>query len=107
MSIVEATFPVTGAVFGFGNSAALNDTLPRHPKNAAAQGRSWSFNDLPFLENKKVVVETSRSGTLVRSVPRVTSFEEQVFNTLISLKVAVSQYAMHLSNEERQRIFAE
>jgi hypothetical protein len=105
---VEATLPVTGAVFGVGDPIALNDTLPRRHENAlAALGRSPSLRDLPFLENKKVIVDSKRPEKLVRSVVQATSFEQQIFNTLVSLKVAVSQYAMHLSNEERHRIFAE
>ena len=39
--------------------------------------------------------------------PEGTSFSEQIFNSLVGLKVAVSQYAMHLSHAERHRIFAE
>lgn len=39
--------------------------------------------------------------------PQEKSFEEQIFASLVSLKVAVSQFAMHLTAEERSRIFAE
>lgn len=35
------------------------------------------------------------------------TFEEKIFDSLVSLKVAVSAYAMHLSADERSRLFAE
>ncbi len=53
-----------------------------------------------------VEVSSQKAGTLLRSVPQQTSYEEKIFNSLVSLKVAVSQYAMHLPNEERDRLFA-
>jgi hypothetical protein len=40
-------------------------------------------------------------------MPAGRTFEEKIFDSLVSLKVAVSAYAMHLSADERSRLFAE
>ncbi len=39
--------------------------------------------------------------------PVAKSFDEEVFDSLVSLKVAVATYAMHLDQAERQRLFDE
>jgi hypothetical protein len=43
----------------------------------------------------------------VLAVPVQRSFEEKLFDSLVSLKVAVATYAMHLSADERSQLFAE
>jgi hypothetical protein len=43
----------------------------------------------------------------ILQVPTDGSFEEKIFDALVSLKLAASTYAMHLSADERSRIFAE
>jgi hypothetical protein len=70
--------------------------------------RSASIKDAPLAEGKKFVVDSKEHRTIVRAVPEINaSFEEQVFNSLVLLKVSISQYAMHLSTEERHRLFKE
>lgn len=68
---------------------------------------STSVKDAALPESKKVMLAIRDAQRFVRAVPEITSFEEQIFNSLVSLKVSVSQYAMHLTTEERHRIFAE
>jgi hypothetical protein len=53
-----------------------------------------------------VQVSARNPHSVTRSVPQQISFDERVFDSLVSLKVAASQYAMHLSSEERARLFA-
>jgi hypothetical protein len=53
----------------------------------------------------RIEVSPQRSGTVVRTLQQRTNYDERLFDSLVSLKVAASQYAMHLSAEERHRIF--
>jgi hypothetical protein len=72
----------------------------------AALESSASIKDATSPVGKSVLFD-KQPQTFLRTVPESASFEEQIFNSLVSLKVAVSQYAMHLTTEERHRIFAE
>ena len=94
MSLLEASIAETGTVF-------------RDRGTLSAVERSSSIKDSPQPEAKTVFVEANQPQTLVRTIPENADFAEQIFNSLVSLKVAVSQYAMHLSTLERHRIFAE
>lgn len=72
-------------------SKSLSDHLPTIAGLARLQNTAWS-----------------RSATTQKMVqPRVTSFDERIFDSLVSLKVAISQYAMHLDASERRRLFEE
>jgi hypothetical protein len=73
----------------------------------AAVERSSALKDNPLPETKKFMVVGRQLQTLARAIPESANFAEQVFNSLVALKVSVSQYAMHLSTEERHRIFEE
>lgn len=108
MSLIEAAFDYGGdAVFRGASDRVSQDMIARHFQNALPlQDRSTAIKDRPLLD-WKVVVEGRKAQTLVRSIPEHTDFEGRIFNALVSLKVAVSQYAMHLSHEERHRIFGE
>jgi|SRR5579862_2025500 len=55
--------------------------------------------------NSTVEVGAKNTGLVVSEVSQQASFEEKVFDSLVSLKVAVSLYAMHLPAAERTRIF--
>jgi hypothetical protein len=68
---------------------------------------SSAIKDTPRPQAGKLLIDPKKSNTVWRSIPEATSFEEQIFNALVSLKVAVSEYAMHLSDTERRRIFTE
>src|SRR5487761_1059138 len=67
------------------------------------QGSSVAIADQPTQLNVEASAKTA--GTVLRSVPQQASFEEKIFNSLVALKISVSQYAMHLSNDERRRLF--
>jgi hypothetical protein len=54
----------------------------------------------------QIVVSKQKTREILQSVPRQAGFDEKIFDVLVSLKVATSQYAMHLSNSERARLFA-
>jgi hypothetical protein len=56
--------------------------------------------------NLGVEASSQKAGVLLRSVPQQASFEEKIFNSVVALKVAFAQYAMHLPREERTRLFA-
>jgi len=70
---------------------SLSDHIPTIADLARAQSRPWSGS--------------ATTQTMIQ--PRVTSFDERIFDSLVSLKVAISQYAMHLGAAERQRLFEE
>lgn len=55
--------------------------------------------------NQKIVLTTNKTHVVVQSTLQQISIEEKIFNSLVSLKVAVSKYAMHLSATERHRLF--
>jgi hypothetical protein len=78
-SISEKDFAETVAA-GFGSESATD----LH-KTITIQGRA----------NKSVTHREMQSST----------FEKRVFDSLVSLKVLVSQYAMHLDSSERHKIF--
>jgi hypothetical protein len=113
MSLVEATtFPVTGAVFGddslqtiFGDGlSSLQTALDTPHKPAAAFERSFSVLDRTPAR-QRVTIQPKKPETFSTSQIQTSSFEEKVFSSLVSLKVSVSKYAMHLSHHERHRVF--
>jgi hypothetical protein len=57
-------------------------------------------------EERPIEASPQKGRSILRAVPKFASFEEKIFDSLVSLKVAVSQYAMHLPKEERFRLFA-
>ena len=88
-------------------TANINQTSAVYRSRAATPEHSWSFRDSPRAETGMVVVEAWATNTVTRVIPETEDFTARVFKSLVALKVAVSQYAMHLSNSERHRIFAE
>jgi hypothetical protein len=86
----------------FQTSSVARGSLPSINLNGSS-----AIRDASRSQPKQVVVQGKAIKTVSRSVPEAAGFEERVFNSLVSLKVAVSQYAMHLSTEERQRLFGE
>jgi len=48
---------------------------------------------------------TQGSKAIERKVFEADSLKNRIFNSAVELKVAVSQYAMHLSNEVRHKLF--
>lgn len=59
---------------------------------------------LPKTSDEQVLVSPARSETTTRSSPRSPSLPERLFDALVNLKVSVSQYAMHVSQEQRDKI---
>lgn len=57
------------------------------------------------VPNPTVAVSAKTTGMVMQVVPQPVSFEEKVFDSLVSLKVAMSLYAMHIPPVERKRIF--
>jgi uncharacterized UPF0160 family protein len=92
MSLVETGIARTGALY--------------RGREAFAE-HSVSIKDTLRPQKKKIVFEAGPTNTVTRAIPEATDFAERVFNSLVALKVAVSQYAMHMSDAERHRIFAE
>lgn len=102
MSLPAAYFGPAPAVFRGGNVANfayLNPLLGLGRMQASAT---------PIRMRTESIIEASTKKPVetFQSVPQQTSFEERIFDSLVSLKVAVSQYAMHLPPEERGRIFS-
>ena len=52
-----------------------------------------------------LVVGAPSSNSVVRNTPVQPDLRQRVFNSGVEMKVAVSQYAMHLSPETRQKLF--
>jgi hypothetical protein len=91
-------FPSTASA---GGNRGANDFL-------VSQWKSIS-DHLPTLDQLAKLRATAPPGVGIKKMvqPRASSFEERIFDTLVALKVAVSQYAMHLGGDERARLFEE
>jgi hypothetical protein len=104
MTLPLAQFSPSPAVFRRG-TGAISDVIARAAKQSAlAQIRS-SAAVISQPPDVQIEVSHKGSGTLFKSIPQQAGYEERLFDSLVSLKVAVSQYAMHLAAEERHRIF--
>lgn len=95
---------ITAQPFSTSPAARYTDGLADSPWPA-----SWRTQSSPAatLEQAKAQFEfrAVRPGYFVRPIISRTSFEERLFDHLVLLKMAASQYAMHLSATERRRIF--
>jgi hypothetical protein len=102
---LQAIFPATPFAYSSGGEGPIkHDFMARQREAIEALTQKSYLKDQP-LANQRILVGPKRSERVVRSVTQSTGFEENIFNSLVSLKVAVSQYAMHLSSNERHRIF--
>jgi hypothetical protein len=109
------TFLSTGPIF----------QIPAHPDFSVLLRQPLSWLDLraQYEQKQKEVREVARSASaaaseshsrfvlpnagakqVMRSVQR-DGIEDRVFYSLVALKVAVSRYAMHLSQDDRHRLF--
>jgi hypothetical protein len=102
---LQAIFSATPFAYSSGGDGPIkHDFMARQREAIEGLTQKSYLKDQP-LANQKILVSAKRSERVVRSMTRSTGFEENIFNSLVSLKVAVSQYAMHLSSNERHRIF--
>ena len=51
------------------------------------------------------MVSSTETQTVVREALAASGFEERIFNVLVRLKVTFAEFAIHLSHDERERIF--
>jgi hypothetical protein len=65
------------------------------------------LSDFGLQPARNLVLVANASGTLLQRGAQATASREHLFNSLVALKVAISQYAMHLSSQERHRLFEE
>jgi hypothetical protein len=78
----------------------------RPAQDNRAQLQSTAGSDLGRdLSPLRFIGAATQHRVLPVLAPR--TFEEKIFDSLVSLKVAVAAYAMHLSADERDRLFAE
>jgi hypothetical protein len=56
---------------------------------------------------QRIIAYGQRSSNIVARTADEVSLERKLFDALVSLKVAVAHYAMHISTEHRHRIFSE
>lgn len=71
--------------------------------DSRASLRDW-WTSIPKQQDS-LVLSGSGSSTLVTSRSPRNSLHEELFSELVKLKIAVAQYAMHLSRDTRHRIF--
>ena len=102
MSMIEGNALAAPAVF----SSLQQLTWTAAPMQPGPSTKGWPLVRTSPDRNK-FVLRPKQTEVLYQSIPQGTSFEESIYNSLVSLKVAVSRYAMHLSNDERQRVFQE
>jgi hypothetical protein len=57
--------------------------------------------------SKPALMLSNDSQTVISQQPAFATFQERVFDTLVSLKVSISSFAMHLNRDERRRLFDE
>jgi hypothetical protein len=75
--------------------------VPDAARGAAPLGSQWHaflFND----QSRKVA--TAETTTVARGVP---SIEAQIFSNRVAIRVATSQVAMHLTDQQRRILFSE
>jgi hypothetical protein len=65
------------------------------------------FPSFQHAFSTNLVLQANGSRTLVQREIQAKAFSERLFDSLVSLKVAFSQYAMHLDSNERHRLFEE
>lgn len=83
------------------SSAAWGSSSKALSSSSMAAGSQSMLDPVRYAQ---IQVSANNAGSIIRAVSRP-SFEERLFDSLVSLKVAVSQYAMHLPSDERRRIF--
>lgn len=95
--------PHSGVVqtpFQFGSNAELVETQ-RTDLERLLQGV-----DLPFAHDRdRFVLGSHATRSTVRTTPIRPSFQQRVFDARVEMKVAVSNYAMHLAPETRAKLF--
>ena len=74
------------------------------PKSLNLPQSLSAMADRPLLAT--IEASPQNGSSILRAVPKFASFEEKLLNCLVSLKVSVSQYAMHLPKGEQSRLFA-
>jgi hypothetical protein len=78
----------------------------------ATQGRVGAPSDGDFslwrggAPSSLVLARGQGGGVFVHNQPIAKSFEERIFDALVALKVSASFLSMHLTADERSRIFA-
>ena len=100
---LQAAFRTTPTIYS-GLQLLRNDFIATQRKSVAALSESPAVRDR-LLANQQIVLTPNKTQTVERPIVPSVSFEEKVFNALVSLKVTISQYAMHLSGDERGRLF--
>jgi hypothetical protein len=103
VKLLETNFPASLSRFS-GGEPIQQDIVA---KQLAELGVQTSRLEDLFSESDKVIFDSKNSDFVLRSDLVELNFEEKIYNSLVSLKVAVSKYAMHLSPDERHRIFME
>ncbi len=104
LPLAHPTFVPAPAVFYGGKRTDFTELMgTSQPKLAHIRGSATVMMGEPL--DPRIQVSALHSSTVVRSIQHQTSYAERLFDCLVSLKVAASQYAMHLSAQERHRIF--
>ncbi|SRR6266566_5902757 len=96
---LQTTFPASLATFD--NIAPIESDLITAQRTTVAA----LSEKIQKLSKQQVLLVSNAPQTVTRLSPQQSSFEERIFGSVVSLKVAISQYAMHLSSQERHRIF--
>jgi hypothetical protein len=100
---LHATFPTSPVIFSGAHNPIKYDLVASQRRTIAALG-AWPMPQ-GLMPTQNITLGPQKSETVLRSVTHSADFHESIFNSLVSLKVAVSKYAMHLSSAERKRIF--
>jgi hypothetical protein len=78
------------------------------PRDNAPVGRATAAVDLLGTAAPGPSVVTSQTPTSVlRETPAETGFEERIFGVLVGLKVAIAEFATHLTREQRAHMFGQ
>jgi hypothetical protein len=109
LPLAHPTFPVAQfapapAVFYGGSRTDFTELMDTSQlKSTQIRGSAAVMMNEP--PDAPIQVTPRISRTVVRPIRHQTSYAERLFDCLVSLKVAASQYAMHLSPQELHRIF--
>jgi hypothetical protein len=97
---VHANTSVFGNTLQFGSNIA--DLIPSQRSELEKLVRGSRAAGAP---GEQLVLGAQSSTTVVRITSVQANLQQRVFDSGVEMKVAVSQYAMHLSPETRQKLF--
>jgi hypothetical protein len=104
-TLLNATFQAPPLIFT-GAQGEIADLAERlRGQRALLKELSGSASAFGMGRRERLIVTSNKPATVTAPIPHEASFEEKLFDVRVKLKVLVAQYAMHVSEPDRDRIF--